>query len=53
MTEFTALMAGMIRSGEGWSVNVSGDWLQGRTVYGGLAAALCMQAALNKFGGGR
>lgn len=53
MTEFTALMAGMIRSGEGWSVNVSGDWLQGRTVYGGLAAALCMQAALNEFGGSK
>lgn len=50
MTEFTALMAGMIRSGDGWSVSVSDDWLQGRTVYGGLAAALCMQAALNEFG---
>jgi acyl-CoA thioesterase len=51
MTEFTALMAGMTKSGDGWTVGVSDDWLQGRTVYGGLASALCMQAALNEFGG--
>ncbi|QUS41257.1 thioesterase family protein [Tardiphaga alba] len=50
MTEFTALMAGMTRSGDGWTVSVSDDWLQGRTVYGGMGAALCMQAALNEFG---
>lgn len=50
MTEFTALMAGMAKSGDGWTANVSDDWLQGRTVYGGLASALCMQAALNEFG---
>ncbi|MGM4931948.1 thioesterase family protein [Tardiphaga sp. 619_E2_N8_5] len=50
MTEFTALMSSMTRSGDGWAVSVSDDWLQGRTVYGGLAAALCMQAALNEFG---
>lgn len=50
MTEFTDLMAGMTRSDDGWTVSVSDDWLQGRTVYGGLASALCMQAALNEFG---
>ncbi|MCX7322366.1 MAG: thioesterase family protein [Hyphomicrobiales bacterium] len=50
MTDYTALMAGMARSGDGWTVSVSDDWLQGRTVYGGLASALCMQAALNEFG---
>ncbi len=50
MTEFTALMAGMTRAGDGWTVSVSDDWLQGRTVYGGMSAALCMQAALNEFG---
>lgn len=52
MTEFTALMAGMVRAGDGWAVSVSDDWLQGRTVYGGLTSALCMQAALNEFGEG-
>jgi acyl-CoA thioesterase len=51
MTEFTELMAGVTKSADGWSVGVSDDWLQGRTVYGGLASALCMQAALNEFGG--
>jgi acyl-CoA thioesterase len=50
MTEFTELMAGVTKSGDAWTVDVSDDWLQGRTVYGGLASALCMQAALNEFG---
>lgn len=50
MTEFTEMMAGIVRAGDGWTVHVSDDWLQGRTVYGGLAAALCLQAALNEFG---
>jgi acyl-CoA thioesterase len=50
MTEFTDTMAGVTRAGDGWAVNVSDDWLQGRTVYGGLATALCLQAALNEFG---
>lgn len=50
MTEFTALMTGMAKAADGWSAHVGDDWLQGRTVYGGLAAALCMQAALNELG---
>ncbi|MET0219471.1 MAG: thioesterase family protein [Tardiphaga sp.] len=50
MTDFTAMMAGVVRAGDGWTVQVSDDWLQGRTLYGGLATALCMQAALNQFG---
>jgi acyl-CoA thioesterase len=45
MTPFTELMASIARADEGWSVTVSDDWLQGRTLYGGLAAALCLQAA--------
>jgi acyl-CoA thioesterase len=50
MTEFTELMAGITKAGDDWTVTVSDDWLQGRTVYGGLAAALCAQTALNEFG---
>ena len=50
MTTFTELMTNIARSVDGWTVSVSDDWLQGRTVYGGLAAALCMQTALNEFG---
>lgn len=51
MTDFTELMDGLTRTSDAWSVTVSDDWLQGRTVYGGLAAALCAQAALREFDG--
>lgn len=46
MTEFTALLAGMQPDGDAWRLTVSDDWLQGRTVYGGLGAALCLEATL-------
>jgi len=36
MTQFTELMAG---------AQLSEDWMQGRTTYGGLTAALCVEAA--------
>jgi acyl-CoA thioesterase len=49
MTDFTELMAGLARAGEAWGVTVGDDWLQGRTVYGGLAAALCTETALREF----
>ena len=44
MTEFTELLDGFVRDDDAWSVTVSDDWLQGRTVYGGLGAALCLEA---------
>lgn len=50
MTEFSALMGGMTQAADGWAITVSEDWLQGRTVYGGLGAALCLQAAQRQFG---
>lgn len=46
MTEFTDLMASFAQSDDSWRVGVSDDWLQGRTAYGGLSAALCLQAAM-------
>lgn len=49
MTEFTALMDSMTRTAESWAITVSEDWLQGRTVYGGLSAALCLEAARRQF----
>jgi acyl-CoA thioesterase len=49
MTEFSELMNSMTRTADGWAITVSDDWLQGRTVYGGLAAALCLQAASRQF----
>jgi acyl-CoA thioesterase len=44
MTEFTELMNSLQRDTGVWTVDVSDDWLQGRTVYGGLAAALCLES---------
>lgn len=51
MTEFTELLAAVQRTEAGWTSVVSDDWLQGRTVYGGLSAALCLNAALQAFEG--
>jgi len=31
-----------------WSVNITDNWMQGRTTYGGLSAALCLKAVLNE-----
>jgi acyl-CoA thioesterase len=49
MTDFTDLMHSLSATDDGWSVGVTDDWLQGRTVYGGLASALCLQGALQSF----
>ncbi len=50
MTEFSALMASMVKHDDGCSVTASDDWLQGRTIYGGLAAAFCLEAVSKYFG---
>ena len=49
MTVFSELMAQLRRTdgSDAYGVEVSADWLQGRTAYGGLSAALCLQSALN------
>jgi acyl-CoA thioesterase len=49
MTDFTDLMTSLQPADDGWTVSVTDDWLQGRTVYGGMAAALCLQGALRSF----
>jgi acyl-CoA thioesterase len=46
MTAFSALLASMVEDGSSYRVTVTDDWLQGRTAYGGLSAALCVEAAL-------
>jgi acyl-CoA thioesterase len=51
MTEFSQLLAAVERTDAGWTSRVSDDWLQGRTLYGGLSAALCLNAALEAFEG--
>jgi acyl-CoA thioesterase len=51
MTSFSDLLAAIARAGDSFVTRVSDDWLQGRTLYGGLAGALCVEAALRRFDG--
>ncbi len=44
MTEFSQLLTAMARDGDTWTCNASDDWRQGRTLFGGLSAALCYAA---------
>ena len=46
MTPFSSLLKGVTVAEDGWSVDVTPDWRQGRTLYGGLSAALCLEACL-------
>ncbi|WP_029915527.1 thioesterase family protein [Caulobacter sp. UNC358MFTsu5.1] len=53
MTSYTDLLAAMTAADTGFTapmkVNVTDDWRQGRTTYGGLSAALCVEAAQRTF----
>ncbi len=49
MTEFSDLLRGMRRDGDAWTAPVSDDWLQGRTLFGGLSGALCLEAVAREF----
>ena len=46
MTPLADLLAGAARTDGGFTTAVPADWMQGRTAYGGLSAALALQAAL-------
>jgi acyl-CoA thioesterase len=46
LTAYTDLIAGISATDTGHTVQVTDDWKQGRTTYGGLSAALCLEAAL-------
>ena len=50
MIDFTALMDTITVSGETCSVTATEDWLQGRTIYGGLSAAFCLESVARQFG---
>lgn len=41
---FSEAMQGVTRHGDGWQATVSEDWLQGRSAFGGLQAALALRA---------
>ncbi len=42
--QFSGLMRSVVRTGEEWSVEVGEDWAQGRSLFGGLQAALAVRA---------
>ncbi|MGK2742087.1 acyl-CoA thioesterase [Tepidicaulis sp. LMO-SS28] len=42
---FTSLLGSIQTEGETFSAPVTEDWLQGRTLFGGMGAALCLEAA--------
>lgn len=44
MVPFSQLLQGLQRAGDGFAAEVTPDWMQGRTTYGGLSGALCLQA---------
>jgi acyl-CoA thioesterase len=44
MTPFTLLLGGIRAVGSAYHADIPEDWLQGRTSFGGLSAALCLAA---------
>jgi acyl-CoA thioesterase len=48
-TAFVALMNGLARRDGRYAGVIPEDWMQGRTTFGGLAAAYCLQGALRAF----
>lgn len=50
-TGFSSLLASLVPDDDRFTVTLPADWLQGRTAYGGLSAALCLQATLRAFPG--
>lgn len=49
MTRYTDLVAAITATDTGFAAQVTDDWKQGRTTYGGLSAALCVEAAQRTF----
>jgi acyl-CoA thioesterase len=48
MIDLSTLMQGLQADGDRYAISVTEDWLQGRTVYGGLAAAICVESTLRR-----
>ncbi|WP_315834081.1 thioesterase family protein [Bradyrhizobium prioriisuperbiae] len=46
MIDLSTLMQGLTRDADHHAITVTEDWLQGRTIYGGLAAAICVESTL-------
>jgi acyl-CoA thioesterase len=50
MMPFSDLIETFSEVPDGCTVAATDDWLQGRTMYGGLSAAFCLQGAARQFG---
>lgn len=48
-TPLNELLAGLQPSQQGFAVSVPADWMQGRAIYGGLSAVLCLVAGRRVF----
>ena len=46
---FATIMGGLTQKNGVHNCHVTPDWMQGRTVYGGMSAALCLQAVRKQF----
>ena len=44
MPDFASLLQRLAPDGQGFVIEATPDWVQGRTLYGGLSAALCLEA---------
>lgn len=49
LTPFSELIAALSHAGDDSAIDLPADWLQGRTAYGGLSAAVCLEAVLRRF----
>lgn len=50
MISFTQLLESLKQAdNQNWQADIPETWMQGRTTYGGLSAALCLQAAQQQF----
>lgn len=50
-TTLDQLVGGARRQDAGWHFNIGADWMQGRTAYGGISAALALDAVMRDYPG--
>ena len=51
MASFAQLAQSLAHSASGWTLDVTDNWKQGRTLYGGLTTGLCYEVAQRELGG--
>ncbi len=49
LSTYTELLASAETVADGFQLTIPESWMQGRTTYGGLSAALCLEAALRAY----